>query len=176
MFERIKDKFKRKAGVKFLKATVNKPKKEVQRKNGINSIGCIVNLDTFENANLFYEFIEEFSLRPNAVKIIGYKSFYDKNSPYSIPVFSDKDLGWKGAIENSYALEFLSREYDMLINYYNEENLLLELMTVKTNARVNVGFNEIDKVYNDLILNTSIDNFKVFKKELKKYLKVLNEI
>ncbi|WP_291864222.1 hypothetical protein [Maribacter sp.] len=176
MFNGIKDKLKRKSGAKFLKAELSKPLVEVERKKGITSIGCIVDLDKFENADLFYEFIEEFSLRPNAVKIIGYKNFYDKNSPYAIPVFSDKDLGWKGNIENSYALEFLSREYDMLVNYYDEENLLLELMTVKTRARVNVGFIEVDKVYNDLILNTPIKNFKVFKKELKKYLRVLNEI
>ncbi|WP_298476518.1 hypothetical protein [uncultured Maribacter sp.] len=176
MFNGIKDKLKRKSGVKFLKAELSKSLTEVQRKKGITSIGCIVDLDKFENANLFYEFIEEFSLRPNAVKIIGYKNFYDKNSPYAIPVFSDKDLGWNGNIENSYALEFLSREYDMLINYYNEENLLLELMTVKTRARVNVGFIEVDKIYNDLILDTPINNFKVFKTELKKYLRVLNEI
>ncbi|RKR13392.1 hypothetical protein CLV91_2111 [Maribacter vaceletii] len=176
MFNGIKDKLKRKSGAKFLKAELSKPKAEVKRKKGITSIGCIVDLDKFENSNLFYEFIEEFSLRPNAVKIIGYKSFYDKNSPYSIPVFSGKDLGWNGNIENSYALEFLSRDYDMLVNYYNEENLLLELMTVKTRARVNVGFVEVDKVYNDLILDTPMNNFKVFKTELKKYLRVLNEI
>lgn len=176
MFNGIKDKLKRKSGAKFLKTELSKSGVEVKRKKGITSIGCIVDLDAFDNANLFYEFIEEFALRPNAVKIIGYKSFYDKNSPYATPVFSDKDLGWKGNIENSYALEFLSREYDLLVNYYNKENLLLELMTVKSRARVNVGFMEVDKVYNDLILNTPIKNFKVFKTELKKYLRVLNEI
>ncbi len=109
----------------------------------------MVDLDSFETPDLFYEFVEEFSLRPNAVKIIGYKSYYDKNSPYATPVFSDKDLGWNGAIENSYVLEFLSREYDMLVNYYTEENLLLQLMSVKTQARIRVGFDEVDEQYND---------------------------
>ena len=64
----------------------------------------------------------------------------------------------------------------MLVNYYNEENLMLQLMTVKTRARINVGFAEIDERHNDLILETSISDFKTFKKELKKYLKVLGEI
>lgn len=176
MFDGIKDKFKHKSGLKFLKQELKKPFPEVKRSSGISSIACLVDLDNFENPDLFYEFLEEFSLRPNAVKIIGYKSYYDKNSPYSTPVFSDKDLGWNGVIENSYVLEFLSRDYDMLVNYYTEENLLLQLMSVKTKARVRVGFVEVDERYNDLILASPMKNFKVFKQELKKYLKVLNEI
>ena len=175
-FKGIKDKFKHKSGVKFLKEELLKPAATVERSGGITSIGCIVDLDNFEKPELFFEFVDEYKLRPNAVKIIGYKNYYDKNSPYSTPVFSDKDLGWKGAIENSYALEFLSRDYDLLVNYYNEDNLLLQLMTVKTKARVKVGFKEVDQKLNDLILEMPIKDFKTFKLELKKYLKVLNEI
>lgn len=172
----IKDKFKYKSAVKFLKQELEKPKVNVKQQKGVQSIACIVDLDKFDNTNAIFDLVEDFSLRPSAVKIIGYKGFYDKNSPYATPVFSDKDLGWNGTIENSYALEFLSREYDVLINYYTDDNVMLQLMTVKTKARINVGFGEIDKKFNDLILNTSISDFKTFKKELKKYLVILNEI
>ncbi|MDE3740661.1 DUF6913 domain-containing protein [Maribacter polysaccharolyticus] len=174
--KRIKDKFKRKSGKKFLKEELAKPPSNVEGEKGITSIGCIVDLDRFEKSELFLEFIEEYNLRPNAVKVIGYKSYYDKNSPYATPVFSDKDLGWKGEIANSYALEFLSRDYDLLVNYYTTDNLLLQLMTVKTKARIKVGFMEVDQQLNDLILGLPLKDFKMFKLELKKYLKVLNEI
>ena len=172
----LKDKFKVKSGLKHLKEELKKVSPTINRKRGISSVGCIVDLDQFNNADVFYELLEEFSLRPNAVKIIGYKSFYDKNSPYSTPVFSDKDLGWNGAVENSYALEFLNREYDLLINYYTQESLLMQLMTLKAKARIKVGFGEVDENLNDLILNVPIKDFKMFKKELKKYLVVLKEI
>ncbi len=176
MFKGIKDKFKYNSGVKFLKEQLKKPAPVVDRSHGLTSVGCIVDMDQFDNADEFYQFQEEFSLRPNAVKIIGYKSYYDKNSPYSTPVFSDKDLGWNGKIENSYALEFLSREYDLLVNYYKEDNLLMQLMSVKAKARFRVGFMEIDSYFNDLILDIPLKDFKLFKQELKKYLGVLNEI
>jgi hypothetical protein len=176
MFKGIKDKLKYKSGVKFLREEIKKPFRVVERTAGITSVACLVDLDAFENANLFYEFVDDFGLRPNAIKIIGYKKEYDKNSPYSTPVFSIKDLGWKGEIENSYVLEFLGREYDMLVNYFTDENLMLQIMSVKTKARVRVGFKEIDPQYNDLILDTPLKNFKTFKQELKKYLRVLNEI
>ncbi|WP_149303322.1 DUF6913 domain-containing protein [Pareuzebyella sediminis] len=176
MIKGIKDKFKYQSGVKFLKQELAKDPPVVEREKGITSIGCIVDLDKFDDANLFYDFVEDYNMRPNAVKIIGYKGHYDKNSPYSTPVFSDKDLGWNGKIENSYALEFLSREYDLLVNYYTEENLLIQLMSIKTRARFRVGFKGVDQVYNDLILDCPLNDFDTFKTELKKYLGVLNEI
>lgn len=172
----LKQKLKVKSGRKHLKQLFNKPLEKGSSSKGIMTIGCIVDLDKFDDTNLFYQFVEDFSLRPNSVKIIGYKEFYDKNSPYSTPVFSDKDLGWNGKIENSYALEFMSREYDLLVNYYTDDNLLLQLMTLNSKARIRVGFSEIDNNLNDLILNTPISNFGLFKKELKKYLKIFKEI
>jgi hypothetical protein len=176
MFKGIKDKFKYNSAVKFLKQELAKDPPKIDRESGISSVGCIVDLDSFDDANLFYDFVEDYNLRPNAVKVIGYKSSCDRNSPYSTPVFSDKDLGWNGNIENSYALEFLSREYDLLVNYYTAERLLIQLMNIKARARFRVGFKDVDRVYNDLILDAPLNDFKTFKTELKKYLGVLNEI
>ena len=172
----LKDKFKYKSGLKYLKEELNNPPEILERSKGIKSVGVIVDLDAFERAESFYDFVEEYRLRPNAVKIIGYKGYYDKNSPYATPVFSDKDLGWNGNIENSYALEFLSREYDLLVNYYTKDILMMQLMTIKTKARINVGFSEIDNSFNDLILEVDLQDFDTFKRELKKYLLVMNEI
>ncbi|APQ19166.1 DUF6913 domain-containing protein [Maribacter hydrothermalis] len=172
----IKDKLKRKSGRKILKQLVLTPVSVARGNKGIRSVGCIVDLDKFEKTEVFYQFQEEFSLHPNAVKIIGYKRYYDKNSPYATPVFSDKDLGWKGEIENSYALEFLGREYDLLVNYYEEDNLLLNLLSLKTKARLKVGFKDVGPTYNDLMIDTPLNDFMVFKKELKKYLGIFKEI
>jgi hypothetical protein len=172
----LKDKFKHKSGEKYLKNELLKTP-DLERKNkGIAKVGVIVDLDTFQNSDLFYQFIDIFKLRPNAVKIMGYRGYYDKNSPYSTPVFSEKDLGWGGAVENSYALEFLTKEYDLLVNYYTQDVLILKLMTVKTKARIKVGFAEIDPELNDLILQTQLQDFNTFKTELAKYLKVMNEL
>ncbi len=162
--------------MKFLKNEMSSPPETPARKKGITSIGVIVDMDKFTEPEKFFEFVEDFKLRPNAVKVIGYKVYYDKNSPYSLPVFSDKDLGWNGDIENSYALEFLSRNYDLLVNYYTKENLMLQLMTIKSKARIRVGFSEVDKEFNDIILSCPLRDFETFKEELQKYLTVMNEI
>ncbi|AWX46378.1 hypothetical protein HME9304_03411 [Flagellimonas maritima] len=172
----LQDKFKVKSSLKYLQEEMEKPSLAVNREKGITRVACIVDVDNFENAELFYELIEDYSLRPNAIKIIGYKRECDNNSPYAIQMYSDKDLGRKGAIENGYVLEFLGREYDLLINYYQEDNLMLKLLSIKTPARLKVGFNTLDPKLNDIIFSTPLKDFKLFKKELKKYLTVLKEI
>ncbi|NND15185.1 MAG: hypothetical protein HKN89_02530 [Eudoraea sp.] len=176
MLKGIKDRFKVKSGLKFLKAELENPPAMVSRPKGVRSIGVIVDMDNFDRSEEFYNLITDFNLQPNGVKIIGYKGYYDTNSPYAIPVFSDKDLGWNGDIENSYALEFLSREYDLLINYYTKENLMLQLMTIKTKARLKVGFSEVDSIFNDLILSSPLLDFDTFRIEIHKYLQVMDEL
>lgn len=171
----LTEKFKQKSGARYLRQQLQKPRESGERSQGIQVVGVLVDLERFDNPERFYELIESFSLRPNAVKIIGYKRSYDKNSPYATPVFSDKDLGWHGQIENSYALEFLSREYDLLINYFADENLMMQLMSIKVKAQMRVGFAGVDPVYNDLILGCDPADFGLFKSELKKYLTVLKQ-
>ena len=53
---------------------------------------------------------------------------------------------------------------------------MMKLLSVKTPARLKVGLGAQDPKVNDLILNTPLNDFKLFKGELKKYLKILNEI
>jgi len=175
-FKGIQDKFKVKSSLKYLKEDMENPPFTEKRDKGIVNVGCIVDLDHFVDGEKFYELIDDFSLKPNGIKIIGYKRDFEKGSPYAIQIFSDKDLGWRGEIENGYALEFMGREYDLLVNYYEEDNLLMKLLSVRTPARIKVGFGTLNPKINDLILHASMKDFTLFKSELKKYLTVLNEI
>ena len=174
-FKGIRDKFKYKSAVKYLQQELKHFPAGPVRKPGIASVGIIVDLECFKQEERFYELVQALRLQPNAIKIMGYREFYDKNSPYSTPVFADKDLGWKGAIENSYALEFLSREYDLLIKYFNQPRLMLQLMSIKTRAAFRIGFPGVDPVYNDLILELPPDDYDTFKSELKKYMNLMNQ-
>ena len=159
-----------------MREELENPPRPSSRKQGVHMLGVIVDLDMFPRAESFEEFINVFGLRHNAVKVIGYKKDYDTNSPYSTPVFSDKDMGWNGEIDNGYVQEFLSREYDVLINYYSEKNLMMQLMTVKTRARIKVGFATVDKTFNDIIMDCPMKDFDLFKNEIRKYLNVLKEL
>lgn len=172
----LKDKFKHKSGAKHLRMQLGQPRQVPERRQGIQSVGILADLDAFSDTDAFFRLVDLLKLRPNAVKVLGYRQYYDKNSPYATPVFSDKDLGWKGAVENSYVLEFLSREYDLLINYFKEDNLLMQLVSLETKARIRAGLAGVDPAYNDLIFTCELSDFGTFTGELKKYLTVLKEL
>lgn len=176
IFKAIQDKFKVKSGLKYLEDELKKNNDLSNRKPGVSSIGCVVDIDKFSEPEVFNKLIDDFSLQPNGVKIIGYKKDEGAHSPFGIQFFTDKDLGWNGTIENGFVSEFLDREYDVLINYYTDDKLILKLLSVRAKARIKVGFPSVDQQLNDIIINTTLSNFDVFKSELKKYLKVLKEI
>lgn len=176
IFKAIQGKFKIKSGLKYLEDELSNPKAISNRKRGVTAIGCIVDIDKFPDAEVFNELIKDFKLQPNGVKVIGYKKDGSAHSPFGVQFCTDKDLGWNGTLENGFVSEFVDREYDILINYYTEDKLVLKLLTARTNARIKVGFPSVDPKLNDLIFATSIKEFDVFKTELKKYLIVLNEI
>lgn len=176
IFKGLTQRFKYKSGLRALRSQIALPKGPVSDKKGVSSIGVIVDLDSFDEADRFQELAKEFNMAPNTVKVIGYRNAKMKDSLYGTPVFTDEDLGWKGIIANGYADEFLQREYDLLVNYYNTDQLLPQLMSTKVKARIKVGFPEVDQALNDLIIAVQPGEFQTFKSELKKYLNVLNEL
>lgn len=172
--KKLQDTWKVKSAQNYLQKTLKTPPPPVVAKKAVAHIGCIVDMDHFQDATVFYELTKELSLAPNALKIIGYKRTHIPHTPYTTPLFFSKDLGWKGHLRNAAANEFLAREYDLLINYYEEDDLLLKLMTVKTSAQLKVGLGTPDLRINDLIFHMPLHNFSAFTNELKKYLNVLN--
>ncbi len=171
----LQEKFKVKSGLKYLEDELRRPR-HFQEKKGVAALACVVDMDKFPNAEAFQELRHFLNLKPNAIHIMGYKRGGHRNGMFSIPFCTDKDLGWNGSIENGDFAEFSGRDYDVLINYYTDDRLLLKLMSTKIAARIRVGFQGMDNAMNDLIFNCQLDDFKTFTSELKKYLKILNEI
>lgn len=175
VFKAIQDKFKAKSGYKYLEDELKKSRPVIDKK-GISSIACIVDMDKFSNAEAFQSLRKQMGLKPNAVHVMGYKRGQDKYGMFSIPFCTDKDLGWNGSLENGDFSEFSGREYDVLINYFTEDRLLLKLMSAKVNARIRVGLKEADNEMNDLIFDCKLSDFETFQSELEKYLRILKEL
>ncbi len=167
---------KEKSAYKYFKKQLAVSRSQKNSKKGIHSLGCIVDLDLVSDTAIFYDLANELNLKANEIKIIGFKETVDKTSPFSIPVFSKKDMSWKGDIKNGYALEFLNNDFDLVINYYIEDKLPLMIMSSKAKAKIKVGFDGVEKELNDLILSDSLNDFSSFKTELFKYLKILKEV
>ena len=175
IFRAIQDKFKVKSGQKFLEDEFKKSRPTPEKK-GISSIACIVDMDNFTKAESLQTIKKSYGLPPNSLHIMGYKRGRDNQGMFSIPYCTDRDLGWNGAVENGDFSEFSGRQYDLLINYFVDDRLMLKLMSAQTKARIRAGFKEADNAVNDLIFDCGLQDVNTFVGELGKYLKILKEL
>ena len=91
-------------------------------------------------------------------------------------LFSKKQIGWKGKIKSNELETFINTNFDALISYYKQDNLELNLVTARSKANFKIGISHNDERLSDLILDVKPNDFNIFKKELVKYLTILNKI
>ncbi len=142
----------------------------------VNSFACIINIDEFNHIEVFYELAKEMGLRQDQFKIIGFSVLESDNSHHTIPVFYSKDLGWGGKIENTDINELLNKEYDLLLNYFENTPLVLSLVSVYAKAAFKVGLTPKNQLYNNMVIDVKTNEFLKFKQEFLKYLSILNKI
>ncbi|GGK45059.1 MULTISPECIES: DUF6913 domain-containing protein [Flavobacteriaceae] len=91
-------------------------------------------------------------------------------------LFSSKDFGWYGKINNEYFKNILTKKYDLLINYSKIDYLYNKILILHSKAAFKVGFASLDNRFYDLLINCKTSEIELFNKELKKYLEILNKI
>ena len=91
-------------------------------------------------------------------------------------LFSSKDFGWYGKINNDILKNILTKKYDLLINYSKIDNLYNNILLLHSKAVFKVGFASLDNRFYDLLIDCKAFDIELFNKELKKYLEILNKI
>jgi hypothetical protein len=117
------------------------------------------------------------SVTANAIEVVAFTN--DKKKDQSnelIATYDGTDLGWNGTIKDANLKTFINTDFDLLISYYTEDNILLKLLTTASKSKFKVGILQEDERINDLIIKTELNDFKTFKIELEKYLKILNKL
>jgi len=139
-------------------------------------VGLIVDeSSSLETAALKQEIISN-GILENNIKVIVFRDVLKSKEVYLEPTFGLKDLNFKGGFKQESINEFISEEFDLLINYYNEEKPFLLLLTNSSKAKFKVGFSTVDKRLNHFLINIDPENYKGFTNELFRYLKILNKI
>ena len=137
----------------------------------ILKVGCIIDTNLDVDYFQILELVEKIGLKQKDVKIISY-SDTAFNDPFSKMRISKDSINFYGKIVSADANEFISYDYDLLINYFGD-NEILTLISSKTNSNFRVGYNESNKNINDIIFSNFFNNFEKFSNELIKYLKFL---
>ena len=155
---------------KSLKNNLHNVKNEVFTSN-IQTIGLLIDESNFQHSKELEKELLMQGIAPQNIKIVAYKCKFKEKETYSRPTFGKKHINWNGEIKAVFLNEFIETEFDLLISYYDIETAILMMITNKSKARFKVGFASVDKNLNRWMIDTTIENYKLFVFELFKYLK-----
>jgi hypothetical protein len=160
----------------FIKKSLRKNLQAQQYKvfsKEMKTIGLLVDESKFKNSEELNAEIILQGIASENIKVMSYRSRISKKETYFFPVFGKKDISWNGKIINSDLADFIATEFDILISYYDGNTAYLELVTSLSKAKFKVGFT-MENSANRLMINTNIENYKLFIAELFKCLKNIN--
>ncbi len=144
-----------------------------QSKNGISSLG-IINSSAIKITD--YEVDEMAKLlgvSKDRVQLLSFEKKLAKEDQGDQTLFTEKNIGWNGAIKSAYLKDFTMQPFDVLISYYKDETSAPYLITAASKAHFKVGIDNGIVGLNDLIVYKERMDFKTFQQELKKYLSIL---
>jgi len=149
---------------------------EVKHGGKIKSLAVLVDAAVYPDFPFFRELTEVFSIPKESIEVLYYHPDKKVAEQFSGIMYTSSQLGFNGVIKNDDVLCFVEKNYDALLNFYNEDNLMLNLVSTKFKAKFKIGFSGVIKGGNDFSIATELNNISVFTFELKKYLSILNKI
>jgi hypothetical protein len=140
--------------------------------NPIRTLACIIDPSFPISVENFIDLANALGLKEKDLKIITFQENKNIFNVFSSMNITPKCVSFYGNICGKDSLEFISFEYDLLINFF-KSNRFLTLLSSKTNAKFRVGFESVDSKLNDLIFSEKIKKYNNFKAELIKYLNMI---
>lgn len=160
---------------KIVKNTLSNVKL-VETEATIKTVGILFDATYFyEREALVQELISN-GIEEKNIRVLVFSDTLKKNDTFDFPVYCEKDLSWAATFDKSEVKDFISKKFDLLLNYYDVEKPALLLVSNNSKASFKVGFSSINRKLNHFMIATNAENYKVFVEELFKYLKILNKI
>lgn len=172
MFYRILKEF-------FLKKVVSKGLlgyKLEDSEDKIKTIGILVDESESFNREAILKELKSYNLDLETIDVLVFKEKIKAKEVIEEPFYTLKDLSLSGKINKVEVQKFIDANFDLLINFYEEPKASLNVIAKKSKAKFKVGLSTIDKRINHLIIDSDLENVKVFTSELIKYLRILNKV
>ena len=140
----------------------------------IITLGVILDNSAFSDLKPIREIVGELG-QSLQTEVLLYENGKNEDVDNEV-IIQDDSLGWNGKIVDDNVSNFVAKPFDLLLSYYNTENLVLQFITAHSAARFKAGFHMQKYQLHDLTIDVDIKDTTAFKTELKKYLKILNRI
>ncbi|WP_179007748.1 DUF6913 domain-containing protein [Winogradskyella forsetii] len=167
--------FKEKSNRKYVNKLLAERQPSVN--NGkIKTVAVLLNASEFHEFEVFRVYFKTLNLTSPKHKIVAFtmddKLEHNKWNAH----FSPKDFGWNGKIKNLDLEAFINEPYDMLVCFFKNPVLQLDLITAASKANLKVGISAEHERFYDLIIDVELKDINIFKEELKKYLNILKKL
>jgi hypothetical protein len=170
MFQRCKETILKR---NFDKLVVQRAFNGVSSLKKIKSIGIITSDKMMDEVDLQKEI--EAILKQRNSKVYRFRKF-DKTADFSYKYFTEKDINWKGQFTQDNIKIFLEQPFDLLIGYFNTNNIFLESAVLQSKAQFKVGFAGVNSMLYEIEISEKTENVSAFTLELKKYLKIIKKL
>ncbi len=168
--------FKSNAVKKSFESHLKKRNAESQNISDLTTLAVLVDASRPINMMPLLKLANELGVASNRLKIIGYKEEKELQEEKDIELYNDKSFGVNGIVKSTSLQKFIDKNYDVLINFYEEDKMELNYVAAASKAKLKVGFAKVDNRINDLIIGSEVNDANLFMAELKKYLKILQLI
>lgn len=142
----------------------------------VKTVGVVVDASHFANTELLIKDLIANGIAKENIELLLYKSKANIDFVTSVTSLKSSHLNWKAQIKNEAVNDFIAKNFDLLISYYDAEKAILLVVTHESKATFKVGFSTVDKRLNNLIISANLENNEIFIQELFRYLKILNKI
>jgi len=123
----------------------------------------------------FYKWARELGIKKDAVTFIAYVVDKKKSTVEHAHLIDNKLIKWSGGITAPETKKIIKKQYDLQINYFDEQNELLEYISVALPSAFKVAYGSDKESLFDLSISVPLKNHTGFIQELKKYLKILTQ-
>jgi hypothetical protein len=139
----------------------------------IQSVGIITSEEIASKIDLQQQIEAVLGVR-NA-KIYSLSKFKNTGD-FSYKHFTGKDINWIGQFTQTNFQSFLEQPFDLLIGYFNTNNIFLESAVLQSKAEFKVGFAATNSKLYEIEISEKIENVTAFTSELKKYLQIIKKL
>ncbi len=128
----------------------------------------------FSDINLISKHLKSHQLGSTEIIYKIYKEPKKSEKGQSLLV-TYNDFSLKGEVINPGLNDFIKKDFDLMINYYDKDVTVLKYVNLLSNAKMKIGFSVLNCTVNQLDINVPIKESQTFFSELKKYLTLIKK-
>jgi len=144
--------------------------------SSINRVGVLAELSLIQTYDFTKRLSQGLNLRQEDMKVFLFDAVGKGQAPEFYGMCDEKSFGLYAKIKSEALNKFVSREFDLLINYCDPELLYPKVIMLKSKTQLRAGFEDDSNFFNDISVKTPANDIDTFNAELVKYLQILKLI